>query len=202
MKTIKILVILLTMSGCQKGTDYMVDQTKLDKDPRTFTGIDQRLQTYVDRFTEDTSAQVTDIPVGIGVLPGNTPNHIPPAFCTDPDYEGVRDRCYQSYIAGICFIQRSRAGRYYKHIIIDGEFYEKYKDNDTKIEQLMYHELGHCVLGLEHNEETYKDGDYTWPASIMRSSLFNSIELLNYESRHNMYIDELAELPLNITGSF
>jgi hypothetical protein len=39
-------------------------------------------------------------------------------------------------------------------------------------EQLMYHELGHCALGLKHDDTTTMMGEMELPASIMNTYFF------------------------------
>lgn len=53
-------------------------------------------------------------------------------------------------------------------------------------EWLMFHELGHCVLGLEHNTNLYEDG---YPKSIMYPVMFSMLRY--YRQHHDEYIKEL-----------
>lgn len=54
--------------------------------------------------------------------------------------------------------------------------------------QTMFHEFGHCVLGLQHRDGRY-DG---CPLSIMNTYIFTSFDISNcYIPRFNYYIDEL-----------
>lgn len=52
-------------------------------------------------------------------------------------------------------------------------------------EALIMHELGHCYLGLEHNDLKFSDGSYK---SVMSTRL---IEQAVYERARSYYIDEL-----------
>lgn len=57
-------------------------------------------------------------------------------------------------------------------------------------EQLLYHELGHCLLGLEHNDEHEDER----PESIMRSWAFNGYEIENYYTpTRPRYINEMLQ---------
>ncbi len=86
-------------------------------------------------------------------------------------------------------------GRFRK-ITIDLEFYEKYKDNEYVIHQLIFHELGHCTLLLDHNnglDEIFRE------ISIMNSYAFGN----KFYYQHNLdyYIDSLIDhriVPLDL----
>lgn len=71
-------------------------------------------------------------------------------------------------------------------IFLDKVLWEQ--SNDLKREQILWHEMGHCVLKREHNERMKWDG---YPASIMYpdSRLIND---QNYYRKHKQeYIQEL-----------
>jgi len=55
-------------------------------------------------------------------------------------------------------------------------------------EQVMYHELGHCAMGIMHRDG--HDVNHL-PLSIMRSWAFDDDELDNYELHHDEYMNEL-----------
>lgn len=59
--------------------------------------------------------------------------------------------------------------------------------NVTKITQkmILYHELGHCVLGREHNDVNLPSG---LPASIMNSWIIDDIYFIQHE---DYYLNEL-----------
>lgn len=66
----------------------------------------------------------------------------------------------------------------------------KYWSNDlaydnARREMLMFHELGHCILNRDHNEEV---NIYGHPLSIMYPSVFSHN---SYISNYSMYINEL-----------
>lgn len=64
-----------------------------------------------------------------------------------------------------------------KDIIIDREYYEKWKGNKWAMEVVIWHELGHCLLGRDHREDCAVDGvkDPCYPRSIMHSSDIDQI---------------------------
>lgn len=56
------------------------------------------------------------------------------------------------------------------YITIDKNFWETASESGK--EQLMYHELGHCVLMLGHDDELIEYQGFQIPASIMNSYFF------------------------------
>jgi len=92
-------------------------------------------------------------------------------------------------------------GKKYKQITISSSFYSANKDNLLELEQVIYHELGHCDMGRDHNDN---DLGFTHcaktrcsrrkqPESIMNSKAFNSVEIEYYENNHGTYINELIK---------
>lgn len=52
-------------------------------------------------------------------------------------------------------------------------------------EELIFHELGHCVFNLDHNEETMSMGDWTKiPVSIMYPYIFGDMPYYSEFSEH------------------
>lgn len=81
-------------------------------------------------------------------------------------------------IVGTC-----QRGLDYKKITIDKNFWLY---NEQSREMIMIHELGHCVLNLNHNDK-YENGI---PISIMNTYLFNySI----FQVYRDFYYDELFQ---------
>lgn len=74
-------------------------------------------------------------------------------------------------------------------------YYNYYKSQglDHDIEQVMYHELGHCILGLNHNDTT---GVNNWPQSIMNTYHFSGSLYYNYKN------DYLMQLFFNVPNNF
>lgn len=85
--------------------------------------------------------------------------------------------------AGVCTQWASG----YAEIEVDETEWHKF--NLDQREQLIFHELGHCVFSRQHDNGTLPD---TCPKSIMRSFMFNSFEIYKcYKPMHNYYVDEL-----------
>lgn len=72
-------------------------------------------------------------------------------------------------------------------IILQKHYWEDYSE-DTR-EELLFHELGHCLLMRDHVETTFKDAsDLEAPTSIMFSRV---IPGAIYVTNRNYYINEL-----------
>jgi len=54
-----------------------------------------------------------------------------------------------------------------ERVILNQSFYAKYKNNKQAIEYLIIHELGHCLLGYEHDPELVIVNGLLLPKSIM-----------------------------------
>lgn len=73
-----------------------------------------------------------------------------------------------------------------------------HQSDDSGKEQLIYHELGHCVLNREHSTKSMnlKDTHYNIPNSIMYPIAFG--DLWYYSFFRNHYIDELIHPDKNL----
>lgn len=58
-------------------------------------------------------------------------------------------------------------------------------------ESLLFHELGHCVLGRDHDNETHEANSRTYKASLMNSVIVNPG---HYNSHKGGYLTELFTL--------
>lgn len=78
-----------------------------------------------------------------------------------------------------------------KEIEIDQEFWQRAED--LAREQLIFHELGHCVLNRDHDDTLVRvDGFfYQIPNSIMYPYIFGSYSF--YEEFHQHYMEELID---------
>lgn len=76
----------------------------------------------------------------------------------------------------------------YKEITIDKESFSEL--DDSKKEELVFHELGHCVLGRKHDEETIELNGFKYaPRSIMYPYVFGGDM---YLKNTNYYYGELV----------
>lgn len=90
----------------------------------------------------------------------------------------------QGDVAGTC----STNGFDIRHITIDRSFW--INASPLLREMVVYHELGHCILGRGHTETSFANGLCT---SIMRSGLGNCQDAYNYDNR-SYYVRELLGL--------
>lgn len=73
-----------------------------------------------------------------------------------------------------------------KTVVILKPYWDKI--NESERETLIFHELGHCVLGKDHNNLVNLDGH---PRSIMYFSNVIGEDELDYMARRPQYINEL-----------
>ena len=79
-----------------------------------------------------------------------------------------------------------------KMIIIERDWWDKYKNLEIYREELIFHELGHCVLDRWHTEDKiYIDSYGGRPASVMYPKFFGYDG--TYEVHRKEYIKELCE---------
>ncbi len=84
-------------------------------------------------------------------------------------------------VAGVCYTHSHAPGR----IEIDAPYYHSMPD--LRREYVVFHELGHCVLGRAHAEAQYPNGTCR---SIMASGTGQCIERYTLSNR-SRYLDEL-----------
>lgn len=95
--------------------------------------------------------------------------------------------------AGLCYKWSSGA----KKITIAKDIYERHKSDYYAIQQLVYHELGHCALYLDHLDSIDNNG---YPLSIMYKSFFGFIQY--YKDHNNSYIDQMKVMSNRYTGEY
>lgn len=82
-------------------------------------------------------------------------------------------------------------------ILVNRVFWEARSVTDRLREIVLFHELGHCILGRQHNSELRADGA---PSSIMDP---NPVDEQKYEALRSYYVQELfaenARAELNST---
>lgn len=125
-------------------------------------------------------------------------NHAPQPKVTDPIFNAHISKFEDLYnidvntpivfgdvgeYAGVCYIYSNG----YTEIQINEKNWS-FLTKEQK-EQLIFHELGHCVFGLDHND----NHDNGCPESIMRSYMFSPSEIDScYKPFFDDYIDELG----------
>ena len=80
-------------------------------------------------------------------------------------------------------------------MVIDKNFYNDRVTTDffeDKIEQVVWHELGHCYLGIHEHDNSIMKEDRECYNSIMSSTAFSTYEIKNCFLRYkNHYIEDL-----------
>jgi hypothetical protein len=78
-----------------------------------------------------------------------------------------------------------------KEIEIDLEFWDE--SEDLAREEVIFHELGHCVLDRDHDETLVKPSGYFYriPNSVMYPYVFGHAHF--YEEFHEHYVEELVD---------
>jgi hypothetical protein len=66
--------------------------------------------------------------------------------------------------------------------IVDRDWFDH--TSDASREHVVFHELGHCILGRDHNDAQ----EYFGPSSLMNTYMFDDETYLMY---HDWYLDEL-----------
>jgi hypothetical protein len=85
---------------------------------------------------------------------------------------------------GVCFRKS-----FEEHVITIRESYWR-NITDAAREQLMFHELGHCLLNRDHRADLLKYGFYSLPVSVMYPSMFSDTL---YSPNRAYYLRELFE---------
>lgn len=122
---------------------------------------------YYDSFYKDTGYNPYNIPIRLGSI--NHPSHI--AYC-----ENYKLTPYGPIIK--------------RAIVIDRSFWTRLPEGDCR-EQLIYHELGHCVFKLDHNENWTQMNQEMIPESIMFPATFGCFYF--YKKYKQYYIKELVD---------
>jgi hypothetical protein len=132
------------------------------KDPRTFHGVDPVFTPYTQRFEKDLGRSIGEVSVSFGELSSDK--------------------------AGICIKYDSG----HREVVINANEWNSGRMTEWGKFNLIYHELGHCVLGREHTEEKIEydtaSGTRTAPKSFMYPRVFYTESMGPLEGH---YVDEL-----------
>ncbi|MBT8228816.1 MAG: hypothetical protein KJO50_01055, partial [Bacteroidia bacterium] len=96
------------------------------------------------------------------------------------DITGIVQNIDDNGVAGTC-----QYGSHIAHVTIDLSYW----NNSSMLtrEYVVFHELGHCALGRDHDESSFNNGICQ---SIMNSGLGHCIPSYNNQNRER-YLDEL-----------
>lgn len=100
------------------------------------------------------------------------------------------------FVIGYC--QRSIEGQ---NVVIQGSYWNSASVSDR--EQLIFHELGHCLLGLSHNDTIENAPIYNWPnayATNVPSSIMNTFHFDSrlYSGNRETYVKRLFGLAKSV----
>lgn len=159
-----LLSFLFVFTACQKDAAIDLVETPIVPEERTFSGVDERLWPYFQRFEEAGIERGFEVDL---VVAGIT---------------GVIEELDGEHVAGQCTtFGNARPGR----VTLDAQFWNR--SSDLFKEFIIFHELGHCYLDRDHREDTFSNGRCI---SIMRSGTLDCRDNYNLATRAS-YINEL-----------
>ena len=150
------------MQSCESIVDVVPEVPE----QRQFANVDERLWSFFEDFEDLAAQRGLDYDL------------------TRFNLTGTIEDIHEAGVAGTC----SYGFRSPRDIVVDSDFW-----NNTSFfgrEMVVFHELGHCILGRDHTEATTRNG---FCASIMRSGTGNCRTLYNAQNR-DYYVNELFEV--------
>lgn len=136
-----------------------------EKEETLSSQVEEALQPYFERFDQEARIRGLDFSLEMEELE---------ASIIRVDEEGVLGQCHYSEQAP-------------NIVEIDNQFWAR--ATDLEKEYVVFHELGHCVLGRNHDDTRLADGSC---ASIMQSGLTSCRVEYNTSNREE-YVNELFE---------
>ena len=149
--------LVLFLSSCYKGS---TDVEEAIVDP---IETDAALQVYMDKFIEEGNLRGLSIPADLNQI------------------TAVLTNINEGNTIGICYYDSQNPN----HIEIDVSYWNS--TNDYGREAVMFHELGHCYLNLDHDESEDNNGNCL---SLMNSGTSGCRLLYNANNRE-YYLDQL-----------
>lgn len=167
------VVSTLLLVGCGSPENY---STTTEVESRAPT-INKALRPFFEEFVQYYGKDTAEFPLSIGPLEKGTAGK-----CYIPGKKSSTDQVADS-VLGDSTTKRRR-------IVISASWYEKNKGSHDAIQNVVFHELGHCILNRGHREAKVKDKyGLEIPESIMFPSEFGDQEY--YRSNFQRYIKEL-----------
>lgn len=163
-------LFLVALSSCQKDfiDPMIIEDPVVEAGPKSYPGVDEALWSYFERFEIEAAAQNIEIDL------------------IQTETTGTIEDLEEENVAGLCSYSTDRQNQIIEnHITIDMEFWNRFNDNVK--EMIVFHELGHCVLGRGHREGQLQNGSCI---SIMRSGSEFCRDVYN-PSTKAYYISEL-----------
>lgn len=174
-KRLILLIIALLFSGCGK------------KYSQTF--VEDTLQPYVNKFVlaakiRGVNIEIKDIVIKLGDANDYNPQINKVGYC-------IFDRTY----SGFEMFQDEETSNM---IIVDQKFWNRTDITDIQRTELLFHELGHCILGRKHDTRIY----HNLPESLMYPNLVSMSYFIMYRANEEYYFDELFKFrPSAVQGN-
>jgi hypothetical protein len=141
------------------GGGVLISSCAQQRDPRAFTDVPAEIEEYYSRFES---------------YYGVDPSYVSAGFIDKIEGEESIVAVCKSWTSG------------HREILIEKGYWNQL--NDYGREELVFHELGHCVFNRGHDNSTYQDG---CPASIMNEYVFGESQC--YIDYRDDLITELGE---------
>lgn len=142
-------LFLLALFSCQKDfiDPIIVEEPVVEANSKSYPGVAKELWPYFEQFEIEAAAQNMEIDL------------------IQTKTTGVIEDLEEENVAGLCTYSTDRQNHIIEnHVTIDLAFWNQFSDSFK--EMIVFHELGHCVLGQGHREGQLEDGRCL---SIMRS---------------------------------
>ena len=162
-----LLLTFLFFNGCGKKT--------------TQTFVDDSLQPFVDKFVlaakiRGVNIEVKDIVIKLGDANDYNPQINKVGYC-------IFDRSDSSFDL---FQNQDVSNK----IIVDQKFWNRTDITDIQRTELLFHELGHCILGRKHDTRLF----HHMPESLMYPHLVSMSYFLMYRANESYFFDELFKV--------
>ena len=159
------IISLLCLMSCTEESILSTnaeDEELVPDNIQDFGDVDQRLLSYFQSFEEEAALRGIDINI------------------TDFGTTGEISDIPENGVAGTC-----EYGAHINHVTVDLNYW----NNTSELERefVVFHELGHCVLHLDHNDTSFSNG---LCVSLMASGTGGCRNAYNNQNRE-YYIDEL-----------
>ncbi len=162
MRILTLLTFMLTFVSC--GVQVNSKHAQYLEGTKQYAVSASEFQPYITSFEKNAAQNLNEPDFTVGDIPINFGD------TTTEDYDGVCN----TYSDGT------------KEILIKKSWWES--TDDTQREIMIYHELGHCRLGRDHDDERRVVGTHTYKMSVMNPIIPTSQD---YSAQKNAYLTEL-----------
>lgn len=160
-RLILIIIPIFTIISCQADSDPALESEE-EIQEAIYNNVDERLWLYFQEFESQATQRGLSFDLN--------------DFGTTGEISGI----HEDGVAGTC-----QYGTHINHVTVDIDYWNR--ANNLQREFVIFHELGHCVLGRDHEEGAFNNGICI---SIMRSGLGDCNDAYINQNR-DYFIDEL-----------